>query len=200
MHCKTWRFSASVANLFEVTQSRANYYCCGGPSMTQCLSWNSKISPNLRLLLLSLPESYSVVSLQKWVLLVFSFIAGLLAVASTLGLITSVVTAIVHKGRSLLTHCILLKHGIGSSSVTYECPFDPTRIYVRTKTEVKRQCPTKSSTQSCFSSIRAPQSFCGCRLSWCLWWKWCSPSAASLPVRHSCTSVRAGGGPPSQRG
>ncbi|XP_019733851.1 transmembrane protein 54a [Hippocampus comes] len=68
----------------------------------------------------------------KWVLLVFSFIAGLLAVASTLGLITSVVTAIVHKGRSLLTHCILLKHGVGSSSVTYECPFDPTRIYSTT--------------------------------------------------------------------
>ncbi|XP_049596316.1 transmembrane protein 54a [Syngnathus scovelli] len=68
----------------------------------------------------------------KWVLLVFSFIAGLLAIASTLGLIASVITAIEHKGQSLMTHCTLLKHGVGSSSVTYECPFDPTRIYSTT--------------------------------------------------------------------
>ncbi|XP_077401950.1 transmembrane protein 54a [Vanacampus margaritifer] len=68
----------------------------------------------------------------KWVLLVFSFVAGLLAVASTLGLITSVATAIVHKGRSLLTHCVQLKQNVGSSSITYECPFDPTRIYSTT--------------------------------------------------------------------
>ncbi|XP_037097465.1 transmembrane protein 54a isoform X2 [Syngnathus acus] len=73
-----------------------------------------------------------VAGLMKWVLLVFSFIAGLLAIASTLGLIASVITAIVHKGQSLMTHCTLLKHGIGSSSVTYECPFDPTRIYSTT--------------------------------------------------------------------
>ncbi|XP_061699887.1 transmembrane protein 54a [Syngnathoides biaculeatus] len=68
----------------------------------------------------------------KWVLLVFSFLAGLLAVASTLGLLASMITAIIHKGRSLLTHCTLLKHEVGSSSVTYECPFDPTRIYSTT--------------------------------------------------------------------
>ncbi|XP_054651732.1 transmembrane protein 54a [Dunckerocampus dactyliophorus] len=68
----------------------------------------------------------------KWVLLVFSLMAGLLAVASTLGLLASMVTAIIHKGRSLLTHCNLLKSDVGSSSVTYECPFDPTRIYSTT--------------------------------------------------------------------
>ncbi|XP_057714819.1 transmembrane protein 54a [Corythoichthys intestinalis] len=67
----------------------------------------------------------------KWVLLVFSFLAGLLAVASTLGLLASVVTAIIHKGRSLLTHCTPLKN-MGSSSITHECPFDPTRIYSTT--------------------------------------------------------------------
>ncbi|XP_053191999.1 transmembrane protein 54a [Scomber japonicus] len=65
----------------------------------------------------------------QWVLLVFSFLAGLLAVASTLGLSVSMVTAIVHKGRSLLTHCRFSKPNVGSSSITYECPFDPTRIY-----------------------------------------------------------------------
>ncbi|XP_061897812.1 transmembrane protein 54a isoform X2 [Entelurus aequoreus] len=68
----------------------------------------------------------------KWVLLVFSFLAGLLAVASTLGLLASVVTAILHKGQSLMTHCTLLKNDVGSSRVTYECPFDPTRIYSTT--------------------------------------------------------------------
>lgn len=67
----------------------------------------------------------------KWVLLVFSFLAGLLAVASTSGLSVSMVTAILKKGESLLTHCLKFSNssGIGSSSVTYECPFDPTRIY-----------------------------------------------------------------------
>ncbi|XP_061650135.1 transmembrane protein 54a isoform X2 [Phyllopteryx taeniolatus] len=73
----------------------------------------------------------------KWVLLVFSFLAGLLAVASTLGLLTSMITAIIHKGRSLMTHCTLLTHVVGSSSVTYECPFDPTRIYVRMQRAVE---------------------------------------------------------------
>lgn len=68
---------------------------------------------------------------QQWVLLVFGFLAGLIAVASILGLLVSVVTAISHKGRSLLTHCTFSNNTVGSSaSVTYECPFDPTRIYV----------------------------------------------------------------------
>ncbi|XP_030247608.1 transmembrane protein 54a [Sparus aurata] len=63
----------------------------------------------------------------QWVLLVISFLAGLLAVASTVGLSVSVIKAIMNKGWSLLTHCT---HHVGSSSsITYECPFDPTRIY-----------------------------------------------------------------------
>ncbi|XP_041667899.1 transmembrane protein 54a isoform X1 [Cheilinus undulatus] len=65
----------------------------------------------------------------QWVLLVFSFIAGLLAVASILGLSVSMVKAIIHKGLSLLTHCKSYEKGVGSASITYECPFDPTRIY-----------------------------------------------------------------------
>ncbi|KAM9842701.1 transmembrane protein 54a [Aulostomus maculatus] len=68
----------------------------------------------------------------KWVLLVFSFLAGLLAIASTLALLASMVTAIIHRGRSLLTHCNFSKETVGSSSITYECPFDPTRIYSTT--------------------------------------------------------------------
>ncbi|XP_060918304.1 transmembrane protein 54a [Labrus mixtus] len=66
----------------------------------------------------------------QWVLLVFSFIAGLLAVAAILGLSVSIVKAIIHKGWSLLTHCTFSDKDVGSSaSITYECPFDPTRIY-----------------------------------------------------------------------
>ncbi|XP_070698842.1 transmembrane protein 54a [Pempheris klunzingeri] len=65
----------------------------------------------------------------QWVLLVLSFLAGLLAIASTLGLSVSMVKAIVHKGWSLLTHCTFSDKDVGSSSITYECPFDPTRIY-----------------------------------------------------------------------
>ncbi|XP_035530261.1 transmembrane protein 54a [Morone saxatilis] len=66
----------------------------------------------------------------QWVLLVFSFLAGLLAVASSVGLSVSVVKAIIHKRKSLLTHCTFSDDDVGSSSsITYECPFDPTRIY-----------------------------------------------------------------------
>lgn len=49
--------------------------------------------------------------------------------ASAVGLAVSVVRAIIHGGRSLLTHC-RFPDAIGYSSVTNECPFDPTRIYV----------------------------------------------------------------------
>lgn len=66
----------------------------------------------------------------QWVLLIFSFISGLLTVASTLGLSVSMVKAIINKGWSLLTHCTFSDNNVSaSSSVTYECPFDPTRIY-----------------------------------------------------------------------
>ncbi|XP_029317113.1 transmembrane protein 54a [Cottoperca gobio] len=65
----------------------------------------------------------------QWVLLVLSFLAGLLAVSSTLGLSVSMVKAIINKGWGLLTHCTFSEKNVGSSSITYECPFDPTRIY-----------------------------------------------------------------------
>lgn len=70
----------------------------------------------------------------RWALLFFSFIVGLLAVASAIGLSVSMVQGIMNKGKSLLTHC--KSHAspekIGSSSITYECPFDPTRLYTTT--------------------------------------------------------------------
>lgn len=63
-----------------------------------------------------------------WLLLVFSLLAGLLATAATVGLTVSMVTAILQGGRSLLTHC-KFPEAIGYSSITNECPFDPTRVY-----------------------------------------------------------------------
>lgn len=70
-----------------------------------------------------------LLSLQQWVLLVFGFLAGLLAAASTLGLLTSMVKAIINKGQGIL-QCKNSTGVVNSSSVTYECPFDPTRVYV----------------------------------------------------------------------
>lgn len=114
-----------------------------------------------------------MLSLQQWVLLVFSFLAGLLAVASTLGLSVSMVKAIMNKGWGLLTHCKFFDEDVGSSSVTYECPFDPTRIYVssveyeyfiisRLDIDLNEVFIDQSYVPSSVLSSRGPQSFCGC--------------------------------------
>ncbi|XP_063041206.1 keratinocyte-associated protein 3-like isoform X2 [Engraulis encrasicolus] len=73
-----------------------------------------------------------VAGLTTWGLWVLSLISALLAAASAVGLLYSVVRAIINRGRSLLTHC-RFPDAIGSYSyVTNECPFDPTRIYSTT--------------------------------------------------------------------
>lgn len=64
----------------------------------------------------------------RWVLLFFTFIVALLAIASAIGLSVSMVQAIINKGKSLLTHC----HNRGNIGSAYECPFDPTRLYTTT--------------------------------------------------------------------
>ncbi|XP_055013517.1 keratinocyte-associated protein 3-like isoform X2 [Boleophthalmus pectinirostris] len=66
-----------------------------------------------------------------WTVFVFSLTAALLAGLSALGLFIAVVMAIKHHGRTLLSHC-RFPDAIGYSSVTNECPFDPTRIYSTT--------------------------------------------------------------------
>ncbi|XP_077446768.1 transmembrane protein 54-like isoform X2 [Stigmatopora argus] len=63
-----------------------------------------------------------------WSLFSVSLVSSLMALASAIGLLVSVVRAIIHGGRSLLTHC-RFPDAIGYSSITNECPFDPTRIY-----------------------------------------------------------------------
>lgn len=71
-------------------------------------------------------------SLQQWVLLVFGFLAGLIALAAAVALSVSVVEAIMYQGESLLKQCNFKNSddADSSSSITYECPFDPTRLYV----------------------------------------------------------------------
>ncbi|KAG7245223.1 hypothetical protein INR49_023789, partial [Caranx melampygus] len=66
--------------------------------------------------------------LVTWSLFSVSLAASIMAAASAIGLLVSVVMAIIHGGRSLLTHC-RFPNAIGYSSITNECPFDPTRIY-----------------------------------------------------------------------
>ncbi|XP_078124283.1 transmembrane protein 54b isoform X2 [Sander vitreus] len=63
-----------------------------------------------------------------WSLFSVSLAAALMAAASAVGLSVSVVWAAVHGERSLLTHCHF-PDSAGYSSITDECPFDPTRIY-----------------------------------------------------------------------
>ncbi|XP_034051708.1 uncharacterized protein LOC117532465 isoform X2 [Gymnodraco acuticeps] len=64
-----------------------------------------------------------------WSLLTVGVVASLTAAASAIGLLVSMVRTILHDGRSLLTHC-RFPDAIGYSSITNECPFDPTRIYM----------------------------------------------------------------------
>ncbi|XP_077599757.1 uncharacterized protein LOC144214901 isoform X2 [Stigmatopora nigra] len=66
-----------------------------------------------------------------WSLFSVSLVSSLIASASAIGLLVSVVRAIIYGGRSLLTHC-RFPDAIGYSSITNECPFDPTRIYSTT--------------------------------------------------------------------
>ncbi|CAN9504116.1 unnamed protein product [Ophioblennius macclurei] len=66
-----------------------------------------------------------------WAVFAVSLLAALMAAASAIGLSVSIVRAIIHGGRSLLTHC-RFPDAIGYSSITNECPFDPTRIYSTT--------------------------------------------------------------------
>lgn len=66
-----------------------------------------------------------------WSVFVLGLTAAILAGLSAIGLFIAVVMAIKHHGRILLSHC-RFPDAIGYSSVTNECPFDPTRIYSTT--------------------------------------------------------------------
>lgn len=66
---------------------------------------------------------------QSWFLLVVSVLAFLSGGASTVGISVATVRAIMNEGETLFTHCQRLGN-ISYYSITNECPFDPTRVYV----------------------------------------------------------------------
>ncbi|XP_036827479.1 keratinocyte-associated protein 3-like isoform X2 [Oncorhynchus mykiss] len=66
-----------------------------------------------------------------WSLFVVSLFGSLLATGSAIGLTVSVVRVTVNGRRSLLTHC-RFPNAIGYASITNECPFDHTRVYINT--------------------------------------------------------------------
>ncbi|XP_031644942.1 keratinocyte-associated protein 3 isoform X2 [Oncorhynchus kisutch] len=66
---------------------------------------------------------------RTWSLFVVSMFGSLLATASAIGLTVSVVRVTVNGGRTLLTQCRFPK-AIGYASITNECPFDHTRVYI----------------------------------------------------------------------
>ncbi|XP_076735440.1 transmembrane protein 54 isoform X3 [Maylandia zebra] len=72
-----------------------------------------------------------------WSLFTVSLVASFTAAASAIGLFVSVVRAIVHGGRSFMTFC-RFPDATGYSSVTNECPFDPTRIYINAVVPIEK--------------------------------------------------------------
>lgn len=71
----------------------------------------------------------NVFFLQSWFLLVVSVLAFLSGGASAVGISVATVRAIMYEGQTLFAHC-QLPANITYYSITNECPFDPTRIYV----------------------------------------------------------------------
>lgn len=67
--------------------------------------------------------------LQKWSLLVVSLVTCFLGTASVVSVLVAVLTAINFDGLNLLSQC-MLNSTFNTYSITNECPFDPTRIYV----------------------------------------------------------------------
>lgn len=85
-----------------------------------------------------------------------SAVAGLVAAASVVGLMVSLVKTIIHGDKRLLAYCGY-NDGNGRSHLTIanECPFDPTRIFVSTKGEMRENGEWMAVEEIC-----AFQSFC----------------------------------------
>ncbi|KAK2843840.1 hypothetical protein Q7C36_012055 [Tachysurus vachellii] len=69
----------------------------------------------------------------KWLLLAVSIVICMLGTAAAVSVLVSIVMAIDNDGFSLLTQCNL-NGTLNTYSITYECPFDPTRVYGTTLT------------------------------------------------------------------
>lgn len=58
-----------------------------------------------------------------------SAVGGVLAAATVVGLLIALVWTFIYGTKGLLLHCNL-PDDMSYFSITFECPFDPTRIYV----------------------------------------------------------------------
>ncbi|XP_051728546.1 transmembrane protein 54b isoform X2 [Ctenopharyngodon idella] len=72
-------------------------------------------------------------------LLVLSAVAGLVAAASVIGLMVSLVKTIIHGDKRLLAYCGY-NDGRSHLTIANECPFDPTRIFMKTPGACEPRC------------------------------------------------------------
>ncbi|KAI5091836.1 transmembrane protein 54b, partial [Silurus meridionalis] len=63
-----------------------------------------------------------------WGVCMLSAVGGMLAAASVVGLLVALVWTLINGTKGLLLHCNL-PDDMSYFSITFECPFDPTRIY-----------------------------------------------------------------------
>ncbi|XP_018105083.1 transmembrane protein 54 [Xenopus laevis] len=66
----------------------------------------------------------------RWTVLVLGIINAILSVACVVDLVVSVIITVGNKGRTLLSSCVF--SNLELIQISYECPFDPTRIYSTT--------------------------------------------------------------------
>uniref|UniRef100_A0A672SF57 Transmembrane protein 54b n=1 Tax=Sinocyclocheilus grahami TaxID=75366 RepID=A0A672SF57_SINGR len=69
--------------------------------------------------------------IAQWALFVSSAVAVLVAAASVIGLMVSLVKTIIHGDKRLLAYCSY-SDGRSHLTIANECPFDPTRIFSTT--------------------------------------------------------------------
>ncbi|XP_063810200.1 transmembrane protein 54 [Pseudophryne corroboree] len=66
----------------------------------------------------------------RWAAVILSIINVVLSAACTVGLAVSVIITVANGGRTLLSSCTF--SNLQTIQISYECPFDPTRIYSTT--------------------------------------------------------------------
>ncbi|XP_053310766.1 transmembrane protein 54 [Spea bombifrons] len=66
----------------------------------------------------------------RWAAVVLSIINALLSAACTIGIAISIIITVVNQGSTLLSSCTFAD--LELIQISYECPFDPTRIYSTT--------------------------------------------------------------------
>ncbi|XP_060798014.1 transmembrane protein 54b isoform X2 [Neoarius graeffei] len=87
------------------------------------------VGHNIQTLEYTLPNILALIAgLVIWWVCVMSAAGGVLAAASVVGLLVALVWTLIYSTKGLLLHC-KLPDEMSYFSITFECPFDPTRIY-----------------------------------------------------------------------